>query len=41
MKIDKGVRGKMVVSYQWGDGHWYEYRCYKKENFYYRMWIEI
>ena len=41
MEIDKGVREKMVVSYQWCDGHWYEYRCYKKENYYYRMWIEI
>ena len=30
----------MVVSYQWCDGHWYEYRCYKTENFYYRMWVE-
>ena len=29
----------MGVSYQWCDGHLYEYWCYKTESYYYRMWI--
>ena len=31
----------MGVSYQWFDGHWYKYRCYKRKNYYYIMWIVI